>query len=75
MQADDEDGSSDDDDSDGGFEVDVLPPPCYAVHKDRKTFKDSLCRECYEIYVRVVRGTSLSYWQRRSKIHPCQPHE
>lgn len=47
-------GSSDDEgDSEGseGYEVDVLPPPCAIYHRQRKTFKHSLCEECYKIYV------------------------
>lgn len=33
------------------YEIDVPYPPCSIMHKKRKTFKDSLCEECYTRYV------------------------
>lgn len=48
-----EDSSDADMDYDGdGFEVDVPFPPCSVIHKERRTYKQSLCRECFETYVR-----------------------
>lgn len=39
-----------DDDSDD-YEPDILPPDCSGLHKNRKTYKSALCKECYTIYV------------------------
>lgn len=47
-------GSSEEDmEDDDSYEVDVVFPPCSIIHKDRKTFKYSLCEECYKKYVRT----------------------
>ena len=45
--------SEDDMEDDDGYEVDVPYPPCSIMHKSRKTFKHSLCEECYTKYVRA----------------------
>lgn len=46
-------GSSEEDMDDDSYEVDVVFPPCSIIHKDRKTFKYSLCEECFKKYVRT----------------------
>lgn len=47
-------GSSEEDmEDDDSYEVDVVFPPCSIIHKERKTFKYSLCEECYKKYVRT----------------------
>lgn len=38
-------------DGNDGYEVDVPFPPCSILHPKRKTFKHSLCHECYKKYV------------------------
>lgn len=44
-------GESDDDDSDD-YAPDVVPPVCSMIHRERRTYKNALCKECYENYVR-----------------------
>lgn len=47
------DSSDADMDSDSdGYEPDVPFPPCSVMHKERRTYKQSLCKECFETYVR-----------------------
>lgn len=46
-------GETEDDDSDD-YETDILPPTnCFSLHKDRKTYKKALCKQCYKEYVGV----------------------
>lgn len=55
------DGSSSEDDpeeDEDGYEPEVPFPPCSLMHQMRKTYKDSLCKECYHTYVsRSFAGT------------------
>ncbi|CAM9484340.1 unnamed protein product, partial [Laminaria digitata] len=57
-------GSGDSSDADmdydsDGYEVDVPFPPCSVVHKERKTFKQSLCKECFETYTRDLQRAGV----------------
>ncbi|CAM9680750.1 unnamed protein product, partial [Scytosiphon promiscuus] len=49
------------DDSDD-YELDVLPPNCGDLHKNRKTFKAALCEECFAEYNEARRKAGLPLW-------------